>query len=112
MVEAGGIEPCPADLRDDANPGQNPTNAGPSASQAGHPQKDTAVPTDKGRTETGPGGASPGPAGSAIYAQQEHNNRITGKPEISRDLQDVLAAWPHLPAAIKTGILAMIRAVK
>jgi hypothetical protein len=31
-------------------------------------------------------------------------------PEVPPDLADVVTAWPNLPAAIRAGILAMVKA--
>ncbi len=41
---------------------------------------------------------------------QRAENRSQNMPEMPPDLAQVVAAWHHLPAAVKAGILAMVRA--
>jgi hypothetical protein len=45
------------------------------------------------------------------YEHSMHKNP-EGQNAIPRDLEAVVAAWPELPAAVKAGIVAMVRASK
>lgn len=66
--------------------------------------------TDSESTETTPkqGDTAGGsPANSAYYSAQAPN-----RPEIPRELGEVIDAWADLPEAVKAGILAMVKAAK
>ena len=45
-------------------------------------------------------------------AAQNPAHLASGPQEIDPDLAEVTAAWPTLPAALRAGILAMVRAAK
>ena len=39
---------------------------------------------------------------------QRAENRPQNTPEMLLDLAELVVAWPHLPEAVKTGIMAMV----
>ena len=39
---------------------------------------------------------------------QRAENRPKNTPEMLLDLAELVVAWPHLPEAVKTGIMAMV----
>jgi len=39
---------------------------------------------------------------------QRAENRSKNTPEMLLDLAELVVAWPHLPEAVKTGIMAMV----
>ena len=61
----------------------------------------------KSKEDTQP---SPSP-NSACYSAQPPN-QPQDTPETPADLAEVMASWPHLPEAVKAGIVAMVKAAK
>ena len=56
--------------------------------------------------------ASPDSDKPSDDARADDSSRRSNENEIDADLQRILDAWPTLPAALKTGILAMIGAAR
>ena len=49
----------------------------------------------------------PAEEGRAAHLQRAEN-RPQNTPEMLLDLAELVVAWPHLPEAVKTGIMAMV----
>lgn len=52
-----------------------------------------------------------GPSKTTTRPQPAHNRPIT-ETDYSPDLQIIINDWPNLPMEVKTGILAMVKAIK
>ena len=97
-MEAGGIEPEAIENEELATSGQNRSPTGQVESDAGQPPGFAADTERADRTPTGQNESSCG-----------HFSAPTEPPLSSPDLRIILKAWPHLPGAVKRGILAMVK---
>jgi hypothetical protein len=111
MVEPRGIEPATHVDSTSSEVGTSKPRRGPSAAQVGRAQGDGPGAECKGRTEGGQPETDPGLAGSTTGAQHpERRWSPDGSPGdgLSRELRQVIAAWPTLPEAIRRAIVAIV----
>jgi len=85
--------------------------AGLVSPKAGQPQEVADGSAVEQRSEPAVPRTSTGEAKSTTAAQQEHNQ---GTPEeaLAPDLLAVVEAWNALPAAVRDGIVAMVKSIK
>lgn len=111
MVRGGGLEPPSSDNHELSNRGRKKTTRGQNQPKSEQPQELA----EKSNVESG---TDRHPANINLGTLRDHNKHITAHNRAitdtgpSDDLQEIIQAWPDLPEAIRSGIIAMVKAVK
>ena len=104
-LKVAGSNPAPATNRSETATGQMMSCGGLVVSESGRETVDAMGASVQERTESAPSTSDPGRSESTMRAQQEHNGAA-----FPSDLATIVAAWIRLPASLKQGIIAMVKA--
>jgi len=45
-----------------------------------------------------------------VHSNNKPDNKLSNKPDVDSDLAEIVEAWPELPEAIRSAIVAIVRA--